>query len=33
MKTRRTSRVVYVVSVAIFAVGAFFAFAAPLLFA
>jgi hypothetical protein len=29
MKTRRTSQVVYGISVAIFVVGAFFAFAAP----
>jgi hypothetical protein len=31
MKTRRTSRVIYFVSVAIFLIGAFFAFIAPLL--
>jgi hypothetical protein len=31
MKTRRTSRVIYFVSVAIFLTGAFFAFIAPLL--
>jgi hypothetical protein len=31
MKTRRTSRVIYFISVAIFLIGAFFAFIAPLL--